>query len=365
MSASTSSKPRIHFLSPLRIVMFLAVVWNHAEGFARARTADDPIAEVVLSLSPEGRFLFITITAFLIARSASSSSAVKRVIVIAWPFLVWSVLYTGVEVVANGPGVGGVGSVVLSILTGSAAPHLYFVIVTIQLTLLAPLIQFLARLGRRAQAVLVVLAAVAQLAVVALDLVIAPTGFPVGWLCVAYPLWVIGGAVLAANLELATTWFRAHVVHLIVGLAVFGAGYIGIATSTQDPGAFGTDLLLRELRSVWNVLFGLAVVATCMQLVASTGRWSEMAKRAGERMQDLGYGLFLAHELFLHGLATALAPVSGPVPFALLTLVLSVGVVVGTLGFVVVVRRTPLSWSLTGRPMQRRVTRAPALVTRA
>ncbi len=363
MSASTSSKPRIHFLSPLRIVMFLTVVWNHAEAFARERTADDPSAQVLFSLLPEGRFLFVTITACLIARSASSSSTVKRLFVIAWPFLVWSAVYAGVEIAANGSGPGGVGGIVVSILTGSAAPHLYFVFVTIQLTLLAPLIQFLARLGRRTQVVLVVVAAVGQFAVVGFGLVIAPMQFPLGRLCIAYPFWVIGGVALAANLEVATTWFRAHVVHLIVGLGAFAAAYLGIATSVDDPRAFGNDLLLSELRFVWNVLFGLAAVAMCMQLVASTGRWSAMAKRAGERMQDLGYGLFLAHELLLYGVAAVLAPVSGPVPFAVLTPVFFVGVVVATLAFVLVVRRTPLSWSLTGRPMQRRVTRVPALVS--
>jgi hypothetical protein len=349
----------VHFISPLRIIMFLTVVWNHAESFARVRTTDDRFTAVLFDLSPEGRFVFVFITAFLIARSASTSSAIGRLVAIVGPLLVWCALYTGVEMIANGPGPGGIGSVLSSFLTVLVETPLYFVIVTIQLTLLTPLIQVIVRLARRAQIVLLTVAATAQIAVVALDLALATVRFPFGALCIWYPLWIIGGAVLAANLEAATRWFRANLLRMLAVLGMFAAAYVGIATSVDDPGAFGSNLLLRELRSAWNVLVGTALVATCMRLVASNGRWSTRAKRAGERMQDLGYGLFLAHELVLHGLATALAPVSGTVPFPVLTLILWAGAAAATLGFVLVARRTPLSWSLTGRPMQRRVVRAP------
>ncbi|MCC8906561.1 acyltransferase [Curtobacterium sp. GD1] len=351
----------MHFLDPLRIVMFLAVVLNHAQPFADDRSAGDPLAEALFLLSPNGRYLFITITVFLIARSSSTSSAMQRVLVLAWPFLVWSAIYAVIDIIGNGMGPDGAWGLALAIMTGSAGPHLYFVVVTIQLTLLAPLIRALADRSAQRPIALFAVAAIAQFAVVFLEVASAGTDFRVAALCIVYPLYIVGGAVLAANLEAVTAWFRTHTPQLIFSLTIVGVVYMSTVFTIDEPRSFWAAVLLRSVRAAWNLFVALVSVAACMRVVSSTGRLAAVAKRAGAHMQDLGYGLFLAHFVGLHLVAAAIDPVAASLPYALLTVIFWIGGVVATVCLVLVMRRTPLSRVLTGRRTQYRLAEVRSL----
>ena len=172
-----------------------------------------------------------------------------------------------------------------------------------------------------------------------------------------YQFWFVLGGVLARHLDAVTRWIRGHGGAVAVGVVLAGVlteGRYGLAVGEGTPAFLAADVFQPVV-----VLWSVAVVAAIWWLGdawarrtggAPTGRAAAFV-RAGS---DRSFGIFLVHPLLLlaasnvasRGLLRDLSPTAA-------TLVLSAIAVVGSVAFVEVARRSPMSLALTGRPRRR------------
>jgi peptidoglycan/LPS O-acetylase OafA/YrhL len=181
---------------------------------------------------------------------------------------------------------------------------------------------------------------------------------PGSWLP-SYQLYVIAGVLAALHYQVIFEWLHNH--QRVVALATAAAIDVGLGTFLIDIHLIGmTPLHASEVFQPVVVLESLTFAAA--ELTAGlwlAARASGRRRRLLERGGDLSFGIYLAHPLLLQaatiaGVGAALARLGGATGEA----VVLVGVVplifLVTAVAVDVVRRTPASVALTGRPARPR-----------
>jgi peptidoglycan/LPS O-acetylase OafA/YrhL len=255
-----------------------------------------------------------------------------------------------------------------SLLVGDASYHLYFLLVTMQVYLLMPLILWLVRRTRRHHVLLLVLALVAQLVVLGvweyLPGATAAVGNADNATFPSYAFMILAGAVAADHSDGFLASLRAHRGRVLLLVGGTGALTLLVFTANVRIGGFSYSHAVTALQpviAVWATGIGVGLLAL--------GAWwadrdpPHRLSTAVATASDLSFGVFLVHPLVLALVLQLGGSGVSALPDPWVELVVYLVVVVVSIGFAWVVRRTPLSLPLAGRPRRGPVpARVPAEV---
>ncbi|NKQ53595.1 acyltransferase [Amycolatopsis sp. K13G38] len=366
-----TAKEHLHYVDLVRVLTVGLVIGTHI-------LALTPVQQTVLfgALTIAfhvSREVFFLLTAFVLVYSTGLRRVRwpkfwrKRYLFVVVPYVTWTVLYFFAN---GGPFLGE--SFVTELLTGTARYHLYFLLVSMQIYLVFPLIRGLLRVTARRHGALVVVALGFQV-VFSLAVQRQWTAGPLtGWLRMPDPYlpsylgYVLIGAVAAWHRDRLIAWTRLYARQVLTGCGLVLAGGIGIYLAQvyaggQPPliasGVFQPAVTFESFAVAWAFL-------TLGLLWQERGRPAERLVRA---TSDASFGIYLLHPLVLQG-ALAVAAWTGtlaltqtgsspPVLAVLILAVLPLIYLVSGL-LTAAVRRTPVSLALTGRAWARPATPA-------
>lgn len=345
-----------------RVVTFAAVVGVHSLG---ATASPDSVAAgevgVVLHYTREAFFL---LTGFVLAHSQRDRPLQlgrfwsRRMTLVGVPYLVWSLLYTVLDwQLAGRPGPGAAWHLLWTgLLTGESWYHLYFLLVTLQIYALWPLLVRLRRFGTERPLPLLAAAAAATVVATGYAHVFKPdpgaaqTWRTYGYTTVApYLFWVIGGAVAAWHLDRVQRWaVRRRAVLSVAALASLGLTLIAYRWQLQI--GWTPPTAADPVQPVF-LLWGSGAIALQALLALAWVRVRRPGSRATRFVlwgSSASFGVYLLHPLVLQALVgLGLTGVRVGEPWRTL-LVWAITLVVSAL-LVLAIRATPLSMPLTGR----------------
>nr|WP_280435844.1 acyltransferase [Nocardia carnea] len=364
------SRPYNHTADFVRVALFTLVVASHTHG-----TTPDVAGGtgVMATVGHTTRYGFVAITVFVLFLGYSDRTVSpvafwrRRFGQIVLPYLAWSVLYTVFLVwwddAAPTPGAGELArDSVSSILTGDGWYHLYFLLISMQIYLLFPALQWL--IARTAGHHLELLAVAVTIQLAMFVLFDWPGGPAVlGWgtyhhlwkTLPMYALFAVMGALLAVHFERVDAWIRAHL-PVVVTAAALGCAY-GIIGHLRD-----VDAGIHPARnsSPWNPQFLPLFVGALVLLYLVGMLWNDhRGAGTGVVGRVVGYGalrafgVFAVHPMMID-IVYRVLPVDwllAPVPH-LRSTVLTVIVLAASLAVVEIALRTPLSSVLVARPRQ-------------
>jgi peptidoglycan/LPS O-acetylase OafA/YrhL len=350
----------------VRILTFLCVIGVHVT--SHTSTSTDVGLYMLLDLLHFTREVFFALTAFVLLYSYEARPVPmrkfwpKRFLLVGVPYLTWSAIYVVASWLHHPTGSpwGLIWAWVYACLTGSAWYHLYFLLVTMQVYLLVPVIVWLVRKTRGRHWMLLL----AGLAVQAALMWWYHYGHAGGWYgtwakCVVftYTFFILAGAVAADHAGVFLAWVRAH--RGMIGLIVLGTaaamlGLFWIDVATGRSYAFASTPM-QPAMIVWGVAVGLGFLAV--------GTWWADRRRDGapsarfvDLASDRSFGIFLSHPMVIWVLSWAGNDwLESTVPTPWLTLVEYVLVIIGAVLITEVARRSPASLPLTGRRFRDKV----------
>jgi peptidoglycan/LPS O-acetylase OafA/YrhL len=361
-------KPRskhLYEIDVLRILTFACVIAVHVTSHTSDGT--EVVLNGFLALVHFTREVFFGLSSFVLVYSYLGRPQPmrrfwsRRFLLVGVPYLTWSAIYVIVPWLRNPVSNGWVllGSYVHGVLWGSAWYHLYFLLVTMQLYLVFPVLMWIVRKTRGHHFVLLVVAGLIQLVISGFDMYKPGS---VAWIrhypnVSSYVGFIIAGAVAADHSTTFLAWVRGHrglIAWLTAstGLGMLGVYVVGLSAGYSEYKA-GAPFQPMEL--IWSAGVGLGFLALGTWWADRRDPTSRLARGVDEA-SDLSFGIFLAHPLVLWVLLWAgsdWAVASIPRPW--LTLVAYVVVVIGATAISFAARRTPLSLELTGRPWRRRI----------
>jgi peptidoglycan/LPS O-acetylase OafA/YrhL len=363
----SDAQPRKHLyeVDVVRILTFLCVIAVHTTSHTVA--SNDLPLYLLLGVLHFTRNVFFTLTAFVLVYSYLHRPVPmrtfwpRRFLLVGVPYVAWSVIYF-VASNLHTPGQRSFGELALSlaghILTGTAWYHLYFLLVTMQVYLLLPLVLWLVRKTRQHHAMLLVVSGVVQLITVALYFYWPAS---VSWLhgytkeyFFSYQFFILAGAVAADHSATFLAWVRGH--RRAIGLATLGGGVVSLAV-------FGIQILagmsyskagtpLQPVIMAWGTIVALAFLALGT-LWADRRNPNGLPARFVTVASDRSFGIFLSHPLAIWVLLWIGDDwFDRVVPKPWLTLVIYILVIACAIGITEIARRTPLSLALTGRPFR-------------
>jgi peptidoglycan/LPS O-acetylase OafA/YrhL len=346
----------------VRILTFLCVIAVHTTSHTVA--ADNLGLYLLLGTLHFTRNVFFALTAFVLVYSylhrpvSMRKFWPKRFLLVGVPYVVWSLIYF-VASNLHSPTSHTFGQLTLDFLghlfTGTAWYHLYFLLVTMQVYLLLPVILWVVRKTRGHHWRLLGISLAAQLVIVALYFYWPSTvAFLHGYTkeyFFSYEFFILAGAVAADHSAEFLAWVRGHRpliawVVLATGLLANGVFLIQIA-SGMSYSKTGTPL--QPMIMVWGIAvsFGFLALGTL---------WSDRRKPDGfgtkfvRLASDRSFGIFLSHPLAIWILLWIGDDfVESAVPKPWLTPVIYLLVIASAISITEVARRTPLSLPLSGR----------------
>ena len=288
----------------------------------------------------------------------------RRIVVVGVPYLAWSVIYTGIQSTAGfGSWTWQLRHLASNIADGTAWYHLYFLLVSMQIYLLWPLIDRLVRATARHHIVLLATSAAVQLVILTAQMYDPPQH---GWLAdvadhqdaliISYQFYVLLGAVAAFHLEAVRAFIGGHSRGVLVTIAATAVGaeaWYLVATGTGTSPLQASNVL-QPVTLVWSIaaLAGLFLLGQRYAERRVSGRGLD---RTLSVASDRSFGVFLVHPLvlwlLLKGQARWLPGLHGVV----LTVLAYLLVVAGSLAATELFRRSPASLPLTGRRVLRPV----------
>jgi surface polysaccharide O-acyltransferase-like enzyme len=333
------------------------------------------------------REVFFFLTAFVLSYSYASrhgwslaSFWRRRYLFVGVPYLVWTVVYFWADGGPYLPWSAPAHRLLQDLLAGTARYHLYFLLVTMEIYAVFPLLLWLLRATRRHHGAL--LAASLALQIAFTGVLHYDTAFAVHlpgalgmWMrnpdpiLFSYQLYLIAGGVAAVHLEELAGWVRTHrrLLHLLVaaGLAAGAVSYV------LDH--FGGGMDAAAAGEVFQPMIAVTAAATVAGLFALGVRWADRGpqrrlRRAVRAGSDATFGVYLAHPLLLQGLLIVAAPlatrtVAGDIPSAVVLpvdlLIVVPVLLVASATLVAWIRRTPASLLVAGRPRLRKQGGAP------
>ena len=364
------SRPKVIALDPIRLTIMVFVVSVHTLAFGGGQVT--VVLGAVTTVFHTSRELFFLLTALVLTYNYGHRASVRwlrfwrrRYWLVVPAYVAWSLIYYA----ADGPGQGSFpGAFWHDLLHAGARYHLYFLLVSMQMYALFPVLRWVLRKTAGHHVALFLAMCAYQLALTAeLHYHLVRPGPLAGWLNAAgqgiwlesYLLYVVGGAIVGWHFEQLCDFTRRHArastVTLVAGIGVaaglgtyFAEIYLGGATPDSASAVFQPVVVVEALA------FGWALLAAGLM-------WSDRGARhrkffaAGSASS---FGIYLAHPLVLQGLL-AVASASGvlavvrgaPAPLEVLALLGVAVPVVYALSWVIAsaARRSPLSLMLTGR----------------
>ncbi|MDT3438931.1 MULTISPECIES: acyltransferase [unclassified Pseudofrankia] len=359
----------VHEVDVVRVLTFVAVIGVHATG--GTTDGGSYLGNAALNLLHFTREAFFVLTGFVLVYSYADRPPrgdglrrfwARRLLLVGVPYAVWTAVYgaavVGTRTRSDGPW-GGLAQFGGLLLSGDAHYHLYFLLVSLQIYLVTPLLLALVRRADRHLAWLLAAGAAVQAAILLEIQYGRPRGGLAGWLrdyCHAllptYLFWVLLGAVAAARLDAVRGWFDRHrrlVPVLVLGGAAATQVWYSVLVHRGRGPAFASSVF-QPVMIIWGT-------ATVVGLFA-VGRLWVSRRTAGSRLDrllrlgsELSFGVYLIHPLFVDNLVDVLA---GRIPAPLSTLLIVVAALAASALLVAFARRTPLSLPVAGRPMRRR-----------
>lgn len=357
MSTPTGNR-HVHEIDVVRVLTFACVIAVHT--VAHTNPFASVSANAVLMLLHFTREAFFFLTGFVLVHTYLYRPVDvrmfyrKRLTTVAVPYVVWTCIYTYLPQHWHIPAAS-LTTLAENLALGSATYHLYFLLVSLQIYLLYPLIARLLKATAGHHLHLLAVSAVAQLALYCW-LTYAPS--PSGWLgavvahddalVISYQFYVFAGAVCAYHADPVRTFIaanRVRVAVMAVPAAALALGVYFAAVADGKPAELAAAVL-QPVMIVW-------AMAAVLALFALGSSWSQH-RVAGSHLDrvisygsDRSFGIFLVHPAIIGyvldcGWVRELPAVSQ-------TVVTYLMVVAGSLIAVEVFRRSPLSLILTGR----------------
>lgn len=367
-SGGAHGAPRQHLwqIDLLRVAPMLGVVAVHVLMYSAP--ASSRAAGAALMVLHVNREVFFFVSAFILSyvtRGGDRHVAPgrlwrRRYPLIAAPYVAWTLIYwllpTGTPL-GLGPALRQLG---INLATGWF--HLYFLLVTMQLYALYPLLAWMIRATRGRHWGLLAGSAAIQLAFTAvLQYWSGPipaalrTWFDYAQVEVtSYQFYIVAGALAAAHLPACLVWLRRHARAVALGAAAAALG---------GEGWYAFNLRIGQAPAVASGVFQPVLLALVVGTVAGLWLLAEHLPGAhppGGRVWRLvhagsnaSFGIYLAHMvpltiLVLPGVEAR--PGLGRLAWPALAAVRFVLVLGGAAALVWVLRWTPLSQVLTGRP---------------
>jgi peptidoglycan/LPS O-acetylase OafA/YrhL len=373
-------RPRVLALDLFRVLVVAFVVAVHTLSTSLETTVP---TGAIITVFHTSRELFFLLTAFVLSYNYADREHInwlrfwrKRYALVVPAYTVWSLIYFLADPGQLDPVTGALLHFGGDLLTGTARYHLYFLLVTMQVYAAFPLLRWLLRRTAGHHHALFVLAAAYQVALtLAIQHHLVRTGligawlrYPDAWLT-SYLFYAVAGAIAAWHFERLARFCRRYstlagpvfALGLCAGLGSYAAA---IALAGQRPSA--ASAVFQPAVIAETLCFGWALLTLSL-------RWTDRGarhRRVVSGVADGSFGIFLAHPLVLQGLlalagATGLLAALQAAPAWLqLVALLGVGVplIYGLTGLLVaVVRRTPLSLPLAGRPARATTVQRPRL----
>ncbi len=336
----------------------------------------------LLTVMHVSREVFFLLTAFVLGyayrdRAPSRWSVFwrRRYLLVGVPYLAWTAVYFLADGGRWWPAGQALRALAVDVAAGTARYHLYFLLVTMQMYLVVPLLRGLLSATRGRHGALLAGAAGYQLAVYTLVQLHVTPGPLAGWLRDPSPYlptylgFVLAGGIAASHAEsfLAVTRARARWIYLGCAVAVTAA----VAVFLLQARLLGWAPVVAS--DVFQPVVAVASPVVAWTFLALGLAWQDRGspgRRTVRTGADASFGVYLAHPLLLQGLlalaaVTGLAARAARAPGPLVTVV-SMVLVVPLLYLVSAVlaeaaRRTPLSLPLTGRTRRRAVPPRPAV----
>jgi peptidoglycan/LPS O-acetylase OafA/YrhL len=368
-------RPHLDAVDFVRVAMIAGVIAVHVVAYTT--NPEDLVVGAANALLHVNREVFFFLTAFVLCYTYGSrhgwsltSFWRKRYLFVGVPYLAWSLVYFLADGGAYRPWSAPARRLLGDVLAGTARYHLYFLIVTMEIYAVFPLLLWLLAATRRHHGLLLAASLAVQTAFTATlhyarDAAPHAPGLLGVWMrhpdpvVFSYQLYLVAGGVAALHVEELTAWVRAH--RRLVHVLVAGGLAAGLASYVLDHAAAGMDAAAAG--EVFQPMIAVTTAASVLGLFALGVRWADRGpqrrfRRAVRTGSDATFGVYLAHPLLLQGLLILAAPlaaraVTGEVPSALV-LPLDVLVVVPVLlsasvAVVAWTRRTPASLFVAGR----------------
>lgn len=361
-AGGTPTSGHLRQVDVVRVITFACVIGVHAISHTNGASRNAAVAGMLLHFTRE---VFFVLTGFVLfhayARKPLRASTFwrRRSSLVLLPYLTWTLIYLEYSRAEWPTSVGWWHRFGYDLLTGNAEYHLYFLLVTLQIYLLFPLLLRVVRATRGHHGVLFAGALAVELAETwALH---GPgrgaTGFAgavvrqSGTLLPSYLFYVVVGALAAVHLARWQQFVDRHRAAIFWFLTAAGVVTVWVHEaqihSVADIGP-ATDVL-QPVMVLWSS-------AVAVALYALGSRWVGRAPGARAiRILDeaslISFGVYLAHPLLLqifsdHWLGLGNGWITAPASTILLVAV----TVVSTTLVVETARRTTLSLALTGRP---------------
>ena len=365
-AAPPAGKQHLHYIDLVRVLTVALVIAVHVLG--QEALPGTVTAGALLAVGHVSREVFFLLTAFVLAYTYRSKPVRplsfwrKRFLYVGLPYLAWSLIYF----LADSPDLNPLGPALQTfadtVLHATARYHLYFLLVSMQIYLVFPLIRALLKATRRHHLILLAVAGAYQVLfylAVQENWSVGPFTWllrpPDAWLT-SYLGFVIAGGVAAWHAQALADWtrkrmswvFTAAAATIVAGLAVyFGEVFLGGQNPLVASDVFQPVVVIESVGVAWAFLaLGL--------------RWQDRGRRAGRLIHagaDASFGIYLAHPLLIQGLfmltsavgVTALAQ-RDPTVAVLVEMVVFVPLLYLASGLLAAgFRRTPFSLVLAGR----------------
>ena len=299
----------------------------------------------------------------------------KRWLLVGVPYLMWSVVYFVVNglqthtLTASWSALGALGS---DLLLGKAGYQLYFLVVSMQLYLVFPLLRRLIASTQRHHLLLVAACAVYEVVFSLAVQMQWQLGFLTAWVrgpdaaLVSYVFYIVAGAGAAWHADAFLAFTRRHASAVLGGAAA--AVVVSLATYTLQLTAGGASP--NAASAVFQPVLVLESAAVAWALLAIGVRWTDRAMPGRSTvlaLSDRSFGVYLVHPLLLTGVLSAASAtgvasaVEGMPAVAQLALLLLAVVPItyaAAAALTGLFRSTPMSLALTGRQRALRVRRA-------
>jgi surface polysaccharide O-acyltransferase-like enzyme len=356
----------------VRVLTFACVIAVHAlsrtNSGASTKSAD---AGMLLHFTREA---FFVLTAFVLFHThyrkplAVQQFWRKRLTLVGVPYLLWTLIYNVNSATPHVERASWWQHLGYDLLTGRACYHLYFLLVSLQIYLLMPVLLWIVRRTEGHHGLLFAGAAGLELAITyGLHDVVgnAPLAGVPGVIAnhsdtmlPSYLLYVCAGALAAVHLTRWQGWVDRH--WRLIGIAfvatlaftlwahdaqIHGPSTIGYATAVLQPAMIPWSIV---------TVAGLYALGSAWARRSATGPVSRRTELVLQKASHASFGIYLVHPLFLdyltsHGFGLPHSFLPPPAS----TILVVVVVAVMSYAVVEVLSRTPLSLALTGRPRQR------------
>jgi peptidoglycan/LPS O-acetylase OafA/YrhL len=362
-------RPYLRQIDLVRIVPMVGVVTVHT--VSSTQPAASVAAGALLTVLHVNRELFFLVTSFVLAYAAPAAGAPfaarsfwrRRYPLVVAPYLAWTLIYwlliAGPPLLPPGPALGRLG---YYLLTGYW--QLYFLLVTMQIYLVFPLLLWAARRTHPWHGHILLVSLALQV-VYTLLLRYPPTSLPLPlqtWFTYpqielpSYQFYAVAGVLAAEHFDRVRAWLPGKTSLVLVGIVAAAAG--------------AEAVFLFDVAQGRSPVFAAGVFQPAMPLLATAtlaglylaGNWVVRTQPANGRLRRAlswgaraSFGVYLAHVLALTVVVQTglLAAVGLSAPSALRTL-LALALTLAATGLLVeVLGRTPMSAVLTGRPRPR------------